>query len=116
MYAQRKLTIYVADKKPFPDGILFVAYYRAVPLKNARMDLSFFEHAARGDIEGLIWFARLTGLYTWDFLKRNQLDSRMRDFMLYVDETRWADLEAFFGKCTAAIEDKPHESFRIAFR
>jgi hypothetical protein len=116
MYTRRKLTVYVANENPFPEGVQFVAYYHADNPQNSLTDPFFCEHLDRGDSEVRIWFARLSSAYTWDFERPDQVESRTKSFMMELDEAHWTDLQAFFENCMAAIEERPSEAFQAAFR
>ena len=115
-YERIRLTIYVAGKKPFPDEILFVAYWHTDDPKRALIDPFLYEHAARGDLECRLWFAKMSTFYTWDFVSRDEVGGKLRAFMLELSELRQSDFQRFFGVCMAAIAKRPKRAFQIAFR
>jgi len=116
MYNRRKLTVYIANDKPFPNRELFVAYWHTDNPKKALIDPFFYEHVARGDLECKIWVAELSAFYTWDFICGIEVNDRLREFMLEISDTRNVDLQRFFEKLMSAIEERPKEAFRMAFQ
>jgi hypothetical protein len=113
---RRKFQIYVAQEKPFPDGILFVAYWHTEDSRNSLNDPFFYEHAARGDLECRIWVAEISQGFVWDFVSGIEVEEGLKAFLLDLDETRWADLQAFFRKCWNSIAEKPKLAFQRVFR
>jgi hypothetical protein len=116
MTTRWKLQIYVAKEKPFPEGILFVAYWHTDDPRKSLIDPFFYEHAARRDLECWIWVAEISVGFVWDFVSGVEVDESLKRFLLEIDATRWADLQAFFGKCWDSIERHSTRAFQLTFR
>jgi len=116
MTTRRKLDIYVAQKKLFPYGVLFVADWHIEDPRDTHIDPFFSEHAARCDLECRIWVAEISQGLVSDFVSGVEVDERLKAFLLEIDESRWADLQAFFRKRLDSIAKNPELAFQLAFR